>query len=42
MVEWAQAMGSRNALVLNNTMGKGNNVVKRVLSRYSAEIFIGN
>jgi hypothetical protein len=35
-------MGGRNALVLNNTTGRGNNVVKRVLSMYSAGVFIGN
>jgi hypothetical protein len=42
MVEWAQAMGGRNALMLNNTMCRGNTVVKRVLSMYSAGVFIGN
>jgi hypothetical protein len=35
MVEWAQAMGGMNALVLNNTTGRGNYVVKRVLPMYS-------
>ena len=43
MVEWAQATGGRNALVLNNTMGRGNNAVKCVLyTMYSAGVFIGN
>jgi hypothetical protein len=31
-----------NALMLSNTVGWGNNVVKRVPSMYSAGVFIGN
>jgi hypothetical protein len=28
--------------MLNNTMGRGNDIVKCVLSMYSARVFIGN
>jgi hypothetical protein len=35
-------MGEWNALMLSNTTGWGNSVVKCALSTYSAEVFIGN
>jgi hypothetical protein len=41
-VRWAQAMKGRNAMMLNNTTGWGNGVVKRVPSMYSARVFISN
>jgi hypothetical protein len=41
VVKWAQAMGGRNALMLSNTTGWSNGVVKRVLSMYNAGVFIG-
>jgi hypothetical protein len=42
VVKWAKTMGGRSALVLSNTTDWGNDVVKRVLSMYSAGVFIGN
>jgi hypothetical protein len=43
VVEWAQATGSRNALVHNNTTSRKQQcIVKCVPSMYSAGVFIGN
>jgi hypothetical protein len=42
VVKWAQVMEGRKALILSNTTGWGNGVVKRVSSIYNVEVFIVN